>query len=72
MRRPNRIMAEEELGEMLDAVKREARSWFGMGAMRARRRLSNGARVVVSITMPPLSAEGDAVDGKGKRRRERA
>lgn len=41
------------LNEMLDAVKRDASQFFAMGAMRARKKLPNGAVVTLTIKMPP-------------------
>lgn len=37
---------------MLDAVKRDAWQYFGMGKFEARKRLPNGAVVKFSIKMP--------------------
>ena len=49
--------AREELAAMMDAVKQDCKSWFGMGRFACKRKLSNGAVVRVSITMPPLPAK---------------
>jgi hypothetical protein len=42
---------------MLDAVKRDAWQYFGMGRFEAKKRLPNGAVVKLSITMPRLPAQ---------------
>lgn len=42
-----------ELNTMLDAVRRDADQFFKMGRFSAKRTLSNGAVVRISITMPP-------------------
>lgn len=47
-----------ELERMLDAIKKDAASFFAMGEFRCRRRLSNGAVVRVVITMPAEEAQG--------------
>jgi hypothetical protein len=39
---------------MLDSVKRDANSFFGMGKFEAKKKLPNGAVVKVSITMPAV------------------
>lgn len=42
---------------MMDAIKRDHESFFGMGKFACKRKLSNGAVVRVSITMPKLPAK---------------
>lgn len=49
--------ARKELATMMDAIKRDYKSWFGMGKFACKRKLANGAVVRVSITMPPLPAK---------------
>lgn len=44
--------ARVELNAMLDAVKRDALEYFGVGKMRAKKTLANGAVVTLSISMP--------------------
>lgn len=44
----------QSLYVMLDSVKRDADSFFGMGKFEAKKKLPNGAVVKVSITMPPV------------------
>lgn len=56
-RDPAAPVAARELATMMDAIKREWPSWFGMGAFKCRRKLSNGAIVRVEITMPALPAD---------------
>lgn len=46
--------ARQELTAMMDSIKRDYKSWFGMGKFACKKKLANGAVVRVSITMPPL------------------
>ncbi len=41
-----------ELNRMLDAIKRDADQYFGIGQMRCRKTLQNGAKVFIRILMP--------------------
>lgn len=49
--------AKQELAAMMASIAKDWKSWFGMGKFACKRKLSNGAVVRVSITMPPLPAK---------------
>lgn len=46
-----------ELNVMLEAVMRDAGTYFRMGRFRAKKKLSNGATVTVEIRMPDSTAK---------------
>jgi len=53
----NANISAEQLAVMLDSIKRDAEAYFSVGRVRLKKKLLNGAVVVVTITMPPTSEE---------------
>jgi hypothetical protein len=49
--------SQRELDVMMNAIKRDAHQFFGMGKFSAKKLLDNGAVVRVSITMPNLASK---------------
>lgn len=50
--------AGDELLRMLNALRRDPTDYFALGKYRARKKLSNGAVVTFTVTMPAVKAAG--------------